>query len=112
MYQEISLLVEKLQTVHHEPILIIGDFMLDEYLIGDTDRISPEAPVPILKVTGRQKRPAARALSRQVCLLWALKPGVPAVWETMPTENLFLTCLPIWTRKHPLWLLMTKFRLL
>lgn len=56
MYQEISLLVEKLQTVHHEPILIIGDFMLDEYLIGDTDRISPEAPVPILKVTGRQKR--------------------------------------------------------
>lgn len=32
-------------------ILVIGDAMLDEYLIGDTDRISPEAPVPVVKIT-------------------------------------------------------------
>ena len=31
-------------------ILIIGDVMLDQYWTGDTGRISPEAPVPVVKV--------------------------------------------------------------
>ncbi len=31
--------------------LVIGDVMLDEYWLGDTHRISPEAPVPIIKIT-------------------------------------------------------------
>lgn len=30
-------------------ILVIGDIMLDKYVIGDVTRISPEAPVPIIK---------------------------------------------------------------
>ena len=30
-------------------VLVIGDVMIDEYCIGDTKRISPEAPVPILQ---------------------------------------------------------------
>jgi D-beta-D-heptose 7-phosphate kinase / D-beta-D-heptose 1-phosphate adenosyltransferase len=32
-------------------VLILGDAILDEYLLGDCSRISPEAPVPVLKVT-------------------------------------------------------------
>jgi D-beta-D-heptose 7-phosphate kinase/D-beta-D-heptose 1-phosphate adenosyltransferase len=32
-------------------ILLVGDFMLDVYVYGDATRISPEAPVPVLKVT-------------------------------------------------------------
>ncbi len=32
-------------------ILIIGDVMLDRYISGSVDRISPEAPVPVVKVT-------------------------------------------------------------
>ena len=32
-------------------VLIIGDLMLDHYLMGDVDRISPEAPVPVVNVT-------------------------------------------------------------
>lgn len=32
-------------------ILVVGDVMLDRYIVGDVDRISPEAPVPIVKVT-------------------------------------------------------------
>ncbi len=32
-------------------ILLVGDFMLDVYTYGDALRISPEAPVPVLKVT-------------------------------------------------------------
>ena len=31
-------------------ILVVGDFMLDVYIYGDATRISPEAPVPVLKV--------------------------------------------------------------
>ncbi len=31
-------------------ILVVGDFILDKYLIGEVKRISPEAPVPILNV--------------------------------------------------------------
>ena len=37
-------------------IVVIGDAMLDVYLRGDVDRISPEAPVPVVRV--RDKRHA------------------------------------------------------
>lgn len=32
-------------------VLIVGDVMLDEYFMGDAERISPEAPVPVVKVS-------------------------------------------------------------
>jgi len=35
-------------------ILVVGDVMLDRYLWGDVDRISPEAPIPVFKV-GREE---------------------------------------------------------
>lgn len=31
-------------------ILVVGDIMLDKYLVGDVERISPEAPVPVVNV--------------------------------------------------------------
>ena len=37
-------------------ILVVGDFMLDVYIYGDALRISPEAPVPVLKVTKNEYR--------------------------------------------------------
>ncbi|MGD8451018.1 MAG: D-glycero-beta-D-manno-heptose 1-phosphate adenylyltransferase [Phycisphaerae bacterium] len=37
-------------------VLLAGDFMLDRYVIGDADRISPEAPVPVLHVVEREDR--------------------------------------------------------
>jgi D-beta-D-heptose 7-phosphate kinase/D-beta-D-heptose 1-phosphate adenosyltransferase len=35
-------------------ILVVGDLMLDRYLTGSVDRISPEAPVPVVKVEGER----------------------------------------------------------
>ncbi|MDB4878848.1 MAG: hypothetical protein JWL60_294 [Gemmatimonadetes bacterium] len=35
-------------------IAVVGDAMLDVYLIGDVDRISPEAPVPVVRVRERR----------------------------------------------------------
>jgi len=37
-------------------ILVIGDAMIDSYLWGDVDRISPEAPVPVISKTRRESR--------------------------------------------------------
>ena len=37
-------------------ILVVGDVMLDRYWFGDVDRISPEAPVPVLRITREQER--------------------------------------------------------
>ena len=37
-------------------ILVVGDVMLDRYWFGDVERISPEAPVPVLRVTREQER--------------------------------------------------------
>ena len=37
-------------------VAVLGDVMLDRYFWGDVERISPEAPVPIVRVTRRSKR--------------------------------------------------------
>lgn len=37
-------------------VLVVGDAMLDRYLIGTVDRISPEAPVPVVHVTRETER--------------------------------------------------------
>jgi D-beta-D-heptose 7-phosphate kinase/D-beta-D-heptose 1-phosphate adenosyltransferase len=31
-------------------VLVVGDLLLDEYRSGEVDRISPEAPVPVVRV--------------------------------------------------------------
>jgi rfaE bifunctional protein kinase chain/domain len=37
-------------------VLIVGDAMLDRYWFGTVDRISPEAPVPVVKITREEER--------------------------------------------------------
>jgi len=41
---------------NNQTILIIGDVMIDSYMWGNVDRISPEAPVPVVSVTKREQR--------------------------------------------------------
>ena len=43
-------LVEILNEFPRKKIVVIGDLMLDEYIIGSVTRISPEAPVPVVNV--------------------------------------------------------------
>jgi D-beta-D-heptose 7-phosphate kinase/D-beta-D-heptose 1-phosphate adenosyltransferase len=42
-------------------ILVVGDLMLDRYILGEVDRISPEAPVPVLRHAQRYARPGGAA---------------------------------------------------
>ena len=47
--------IEALLTAAREQhVVIVGDAMLDVYLRGDVDRISPEAPVPVVRVRDRK----------------------------------------------------------
>ena len=38
-----------LERISQIKVLVVGDIMLDKYIIGTVERISPEAPIPILK---------------------------------------------------------------
>ena len=42
-------------------VLVVGDVMLDRYWSGQTSRISPEAPVPVVHVKGNEERPGGAA---------------------------------------------------
>ena len=46
---------------HDIRVLVVGDLMLDRYIVGDVDRISPEAPVPVLRHAHRYERPGGAA---------------------------------------------------
>jgi len=44
---QIEAILDRLTTLR---VLVLGDVILDEYRLGDVDRVSPEAPVPIVRV--------------------------------------------------------------
>ncbi|MGI9316807.1 MAG: D-glycero-beta-D-manno-heptose-7-phosphate kinase [bacterium] len=46
----------RLHSITQSNVLVVGDIMLDRYWFGDVERISPEAPVPIVSVSNRQER--------------------------------------------------------
>jgi D-glycero-beta-D-manno-heptose-7-phosphate kinase len=53
-------------------LLVVGDVMLDRYWFGSVDRISPEAPVPIVRVQQCEERPGGAAnVARNIVALGA-----------------------------------------
>lgn len=53
-------------------VLVVGDVMLDRYWFGEVDRISPEAPVPVVRVARREDRLGGAAnVARNVAALGA-----------------------------------------
>lgn len=51
----------RLQSIRSPKIMVIGDLMLDLYVWGKVERISPEAPVQVLKVESEEHRPGGAA---------------------------------------------------
>ncbi|MBO5441399.1 MAG: bifunctional heptose 7-phosphate kinase/heptose 1-phosphate adenyltransferase, partial [Alphaproteobacteria bacterium] len=49
---ELSEYIKNFQNVR---MLIIGDVMLDEFIYGKVERISPEAPVPVIRLKSEKK---------------------------------------------------------
>ena len=61
--------LERIQGVN---ILVVGDLMLDRYWFGEVDRVSPEAPVPVVRVVRREDRLGGAAnVARNICALGA-----------------------------------------
>ncbi|MBV9538986.1 MAG: D-glycero-beta-D-manno-heptose-7-phosphate kinase [Acidisphaera sp.] len=53
-------------------VLVLGDVMLDRYVLGDVRRISPEAPIPVLKAEARRAVPGGAAnVARNVASMGA-----------------------------------------
>ena len=51
-------------------VWVVGDIMLDEYVIGAVDRVSPEAPVPVVRVRDTEHRLGGAAnVARQIAAL-------------------------------------------
>src|ERR1700746_479931 len=50
-----------LDRASSKQITVIGDLMLDEFVWGKVGRISPEAPVPVVEVTGESFYPGGAA---------------------------------------------------
>ena len=51
-------------------VLVVGDVMLDRYWFGEVERISPEAPVPVVKIARSEERPGGAAnVARNVSAL-------------------------------------------
>ena len=45
----------------HPQVLVVGDLMLDKYVWGEVERISPEAPVPVLRTGRHSEQPGGAA---------------------------------------------------
>ncbi|MGZ8482490.1 MAG: D-glycero-beta-D-manno-heptose-7-phosphate kinase, partial [Candidatus Binatia bacterium] len=46
-------ILAKFKSAH---LLVVGDLMLDRFVLGDVERLSPEAPVPVLRVVSEDLR--------------------------------------------------------
>jgi D-glycero-beta-D-manno-heptose-7-phosphate kinase len=70
-------------------VLVVGDPMLDRYWYGAVDRISPEAPVPVVKVTREEERIGAAAnVAYNVATLGARASFLGVVGEDEPGRRL------------------------
>ncbi len=60
-------------------VLIVGDVMLDRYWFGEVSRISPEAPVPVVKVERTEERPGGAANVARNCAALGARTGLLSV---------------------------------
>lgn len=83
-------ILERLAAVH---VWVIGDLMLDEYVVGAVDRISPEAPVPVVRVRETEFRLGGAAnVARQVAALGARASIAGTIGDDAAGERLLELC--------------------
>ncbi|MFY9137641.1 D-glycero-beta-D-manno-heptose-7-phosphate kinase [Zwartia sp.] len=60
------------EAISRSRVLVVGDIMLDRYWFGEVERISPEAPVPVVRVVKREDRLGGAAnVARNIVALGA-----------------------------------------
>ena len=82
---------DNIKNIH---VLIVGDVMIDAYLWGRVNRISPEAPVPVVQVTGKENRLGGAANVALNCTALGAQVSIAGVCGNdtlgLEMENLFL----------------------
>ena len=70
-------------------LLVVGDVMLDRYWFGDVERISPEAPVPVVKIARTEERPGGAAnVARNAAALGAAATLLSVIGDDEPGATL------------------------
>jgi len=54
VWRAMKKIIKKLKAGGPQEVLILGDLMVDEYTFGSVERVSPEAPVPIVKESRKE----------------------------------------------------------
>ena len=98
-------------------VLVVGDIMLDRYWYGPTQRISPEAPVPIVKIHQDEDRPGGAAnvalniasLNGHVTLLGITGEDEASITVQTQLAAMKINCQFIQSAAHPT---ITKLRIL
>ncbi|MEM9669024.1 MAG: D-glycero-beta-D-manno-heptose 1-phosphate adenylyltransferase [Pseudomonadota bacterium] len=76
-------------SARNQCVLCLGDAMLDTFIYGDVERVSPEAPVPVLRETHRIEMPGGAAnTARNLAALGARARLVAAVGADGPGDAL------------------------
>src|SRR5881397_1074872 len=70
-------------------MLVVGDVMHDRYWFGEVERISPEAPVPVVKIARNEERPGgAGNVARNAAALGARAMLLSATGSDEPADTL------------------------
>ena len=69
---QVELSEDDIRLFQNTSVLVAGDVMLDRYWFGDTERISPEAPVPVVAIKRVDERLGGAAnVARNIASLGA-----------------------------------------
>lgn len=109
-----KILLSKLQEAK---VLVVGDVMLDQYLHGQTNRISPEAPVPVVQIKKEEIRAGGAAnVAVNIAELGGLVNLIGAVGKDETAEKLKYKLLESHVHPHfmvhPIAPTITKLRVL
>ncbi|HRY30566.1 MAG TPA: PfkB family carbohydrate kinase, partial [Elusimicrobiota bacterium] len=85
-------LLSRLKRFSKTPLLVVGDLMVDHYIRGRVDRLSPEAPVPVVEITTEEFMPGgAGNVAANIAALGGVPLLVSVVGEDNPGEMLLST---------------------
>ena len=56
--KHLKAILERIRAIR---VAVVGDLMLDRYVYGDVERVSPEAPVPVVRISREETRPGGAA---------------------------------------------------
>ncbi|MBI5249685.1 MAG: D-glycero-beta-D-manno-heptose 1-phosphate adenylyltransferase [Desulfomonile tiedjei] len=96
-----------IRKVKPAPVLVAGDVMVDEYVLGDVERISPESPVPVLVARDRLRKLGGAGnvvqnivtMGGQVALFATVGKDNPGSWFKEYCENIGVESF--WIKEDP-----------